>query len=228
MRYFFIIDERILIMVFCPPDKTCDKCKRLLQFRADNIKKFPAYFNAPVPPFGSLDAKVLVIGLAPGLNGANQTGRPFTNDYAGDVLYPILKKYGFAKGNYAKKANDGFELVDVRITNSVRCVPPQNKVTGEEIRNCGTYLKQEIANMPNLKIILTLGTVAHNAVLSVLGYKKSAFKFAHGACHKLDRHNLLMLNSYHTSRYNINTGVLTYEMFEDIVQNLKKMLTTTP
>lgn len=212
-------------MVFCPPDKTCDKCLRLLQFRAENIKKFPSYFNAPVPPFGSLEAQVLIIGLAPGLNGANQTGRPFTNDYAGDVLYPILKKYGFAKGNYAKKANDGFELVNVRVTNSVRCVPPQNKVTGDEIKNCGTYLQQEIDNMPNLKIILTLGAVAHTAVLGVLGYKKSVFKFAHASCHKLEKHNLLMLNSYHTSRYNINTGVLTYEMFEDIIKKLKKLLT---
>ena len=212
-------------MVFCPPNKICDKCFRLLQFRAENIKKFPNYFNAPVPSFGSLNAEVLIVGLAPGLNGANQTGRPFTNDYAGDVLYPILKKYGFAKGNYGKKANDGFELINVRVTNSVKCVPPQNKVTGDEIKNCGIYLNQEIDNMPNLKIILTLGAVAHTAVLGVLGYKKADFKFAHGASHKLDRHNLLMINSYHTSRYNINTGVLTYEMFDDIIKTIKKMLT---
>lgn len=209
-------------MIFCPPDKNCTKCLRLIEFRKENIKKFPSYFNAPVPPFGPIDAKVLIIGLAPGLNGANQTGRPFTNDYAGDVLYPILQKYGFAKGNYAKNANDGFELVDVRVTNSVRCVPPQNKVTGEEIKNCGTYLKQEIAAMPNLEVVLTLGSVAHNALLGVLGYKKSNFKFAHGALHKLDKHNLIMLNSYHTSRYNINTGVLTTEMFEQIIKTLKK------
>ncbi len=212
-------------MIFCPPDKNCTKCLRLIEFRKENIKKFPSYFNAPVPPFGPIDAKVLIIGLAPGLNGANQTGRPFTNDYAGDVLYPILQKYGFAKGNYAKNANDGFELVDVRVTNSVRCVPPQNKVTGEEIKNCGTYLKQEIAAMPNLEVVLTLGSVAHNALLGVLGYKKSNFKFAHGALHKLEKHNLIMLNSYHTSRYNINTGVLTTEMFEQIIKTLKKILT---
>ena len=209
-------------MIFCPPDKNCTKCLRLIEFRKENIKKFPSYFNAPVPPFGPIDAKVLIIGLAPGLNGANQTGRPFTNDYAGDVLYPILQKYGFAKGNYAKNANDGFELVDVRVTNSVRCVPPQNKVTGEEIKNCWTYLKQEIAAMPNLEVVLTLGSVAHNALLGVLGYKKSNFKFAHGALHKLEKHNLIMLNSYHTSRYNINTGVLTTEMFEQIIKTLKK------
>lgn len=212
-------------MSFCSPDKKCKKCARLLEFRTANIEKFPSYHNAPVPPFGNLDAELLIVGLAPGLNGANQTGRPFTNDYAGDVLYPILKKYGFAKGIYGKKADDGFELINVRVTNSVRCVPPQNKVTGDEIKACGEYLTQEIAAMPNLKIILTLGSVAHNAVLGVLGYKKSSFKFAHGASHLLQNHGLVMINSYHTSRYNINTGVLTYEMFDDIIQNIKTLLT---
>ena len=212
-------------MTFCPPDKNCTLCPRLLAFRAENIKKFPAYYNAPVPPFGDLSAQVLIIGLAPGLNGANQTGRPFTNDYAGDVLYPILKKHGFAAGTYGKTANDGFKLLNVRITNSVRCVPPQNKVTGDEVKACGTYLTREIAAMPNLKVILTLGSVAHNALLGVLGYKKSAFKFAHSAIHRLPEHNLILLNSYHTSRYNINTGVLTYEMFDKIIDSLKNILT---
>ncbi len=212
-------------MTFCPPNKNCSACPRLLEFRQENMAKFPSYFNAPVPPFGSLDAEILVVGLAPGLNGANQTGRPFTNDYAGDVLYPALKKYNLARGNYGKRADDGFELLNVRITNSVRCVPPQNKVTGEEVKACGVYLIDEIKQMPQLKIILTLGSVAHNAVLGVLGYKKAAFKFGHGAVHQLDNHNLLMVNSYHTSRYNINTGVLTYEMFDEIIQKLKNLLT---
>ncbi|MDD7313207.1 MAG: uracil-DNA glycosylase [bacterium] len=212
-------------MTFCPPDKNCALCPRLLAFRAENIKKFPAYYNAPVPPFGDLSAQVLIIGLAPGINGANKTGRPFTNDYAGDVLYPILKKHGFAAGTYGKTADDGFKLLNVRITNSVRCVPPQNKVTGDEVKACGTYLTREIAAMPNLKVILTLGSVAHNALLGVLGYKKSAFKFAHGAIHRLPEHNLILLNSYHTSRYNINTGVLTYEMFDKIIDSLKNILT---
>ncbi len=212
-------------MVFCPPDKNCQNCSRLVDFRKNNQEKFPSYYNGSVPAFGSLDAKVLIVGLAPGLNGANQTGRPFTNDYAGDVLYPILKKCGFAKGNYGKIANDGFELIDVRVTNAVRCVPPQNKVTGDEVKNCGRFLIDEIAHMPNLKVILTLGSVAHNAVLGVLGYKKASFKFGHGNQHRLDKHNLIMLNSYHTSRYNINTGVLTFEMFEKIINDLKKILT---
>ena len=210
-------------MSFVCPDKKCNKCKRLLEFRKENEKKFPTYYNGPVPSFGDINAKILILGLAPGLNGANQTARPFTNDYAGDVLYPILKKYGFAKGNYQKRKDDGFELIDVRVTNSVRCVPPQNTVTGEAVKNCGTYLIDELNNMPNLKVVLTLGSVAHNALLGVLGYKKSAFKFAHGALHRLDKHNLLMLNSYHTSRYNINTGVLTFEMFEKIVEKLRSL-----
>lgn len=210
--------------MFCPPQKNCSLCPRLVEFRKNNQKKFPFYYNAPVPAFGDLDACILVVGLAPGLNGANQTGRPFTNDYAGDILYPALQKFGFARGNYGKKADDGFELINVRITNSVRCVPPLNKVTGDEVKTCGKFLIDEIAAMPNLKIILTLGSVAHNAVLGVLGYKKSAFKFAHGAAHRLEKHHLIMVNSYHTSRYNINTGVLTQKMFEDIIKKIRDLL----
>lgn len=212
-------------MTFNCPDKTCDKCTRLLAFRTDNEIKFPTYYNGPVPPFGSLDAEVLVVGMAPGLNGANQTARPFTNDYAGDVLYPILKENGFARGNYGKRKDDSFELVNARVTNAVRCVPPQNKVTGDEVKNCGAYLREELAEMPNLKLILVLGGVAHNAVLGILGYRKAAYKFAHGAIHRLEKHNLLMIDSYHTSRYNINTGVLTYEMFDQIVKKVKSLLT---
>ena len=211
-------------MVFVCPDRKCALCPRLVEFRKGNIAKFPSYYNGPVPPFGSIDAEVLIVGLTPGLNGANQTARPFTNDYAGDVLYPILKSFGFASGEYQKRKDDGFELKNVRVTNSVRCVPHQNKVTGDEVKTCGKFLIDEINDMKNLKIILTLGSVAHNAVLGVLGYKKASFKFAHNAVHKLDRHNLLMVNSYHTSRYNINTGVLTYEMFENVIKNIKELL----
>ncbi len=208
----------------CSPQKNCCLCPRLIEFRKENVKKFPSYYNAPVPAFGNLDAEILVVGLAPGLNGANKTGRPFTNDYAGDILYPALKKFGLAQGNYGKTADDGFELIDVRITNSVRCVPPQNKVTTDEVKTCGKFLIEEIAAMKNLKIILTLGSVAHNAVLGVLGYKKSSFKFAHGIVHKLEKHNLIMINSYHTSRYNVNTGVLTQKMFEDVIKKIKALL----
>lgn len=213
-------------MLTCP-EITCKKCPRLFAFRQENKAKFPTYHNAPVGSFGDLSAQLLIIGLAPGLHGANQTGRPFTNDYAGDILYPALKKYGFAQGTYQKKADDCFSLLNTRITNSVRCVPPQNKVTGDEIKNCCCFLKSELQNMPNLKIILTLGAVAHNAVLGALGYKKSQFKFAHGKKHFLDRHNLLLLNSYHTSRYNINTGVLTENMFDKIIADIQQYLCLT-
>ncbi len=212
-------------MPFVCPDKNCSLCPRLLAFRALNMAQFPTYYNGPVEPFGGIDAEILIVGLAPGLNGANQTNRPFTNDYAGDVLYPTLKKFGLADGEYLKRKDDGFRLINTRVTNSVRCVPPQNKVTGEEVRNCGKYLIEEINAMPRLKLILTLGSVAHSAVLSILGYRKSAYKFAHGAVHRLDKHGLLMVDSYHTSRYNINTGVLTREMFEKIIAEVLKLLT---
>lgn len=211
-------------MPFLCPKRNCCLCPRLVEYRNGNRLKFPSYYNGPVPPFGSIDAEILVVGLAPGLNGANQTARPFTNDYAGDVLYPILKEFDLAEGNYQKRKDDGFELKNIRITNSVRCAPPQNKVTGDEVKTCGSFLIEEINDMKNLKIILTLGSVAHSAVLGVLGYKKAAFKFAHNAVHKLDKHNLLMVNSYHTSRYNINTGVLTEDMFRDVVCNIKSLL----
>lgn len=211
-------------MSFVCPGRDCDLCPRLVEYRMGNRDKFPSYYNGPVPPFGSIDAEILVVGLAPGLNGANQTARPFTNDYAGDVLYPILKEFGLAKGDYQKRKDDGFELLNIRITNSVRCAPPQNKVTGDEVNTCGKFLIEEINDMKNLKVILTLGSVAHSAVLGVLGYRKAAFKFGHNAMHHLDKHNIVMVNSYHTSRYNINTGVLTYDMFRDVVRKLSGLL----
>ena len=210
--------------MFCCPDKNCDYCPRLAAFRTENRRKFPQYHNAPVDSFGDLNAEVLVVGLAPGLHGANQTGRPFTNDYAGDVLYPCLKKYGFAAGEYQRRKDDGFNLRNVRVTNSVRCVPPQNKVTTEETKCCGAYLRAEINAMPDLKIILCLGAVAHGAVLSALGCKKSTFKFAHGALHDIKEKNIILADSYHTSRYNINTGVLTAEMFAKVIEGIAARL----
>jgi len=206
------------------PSFECSKCPRLLEFRKQNKQKFPHYHNGPVESFGDLNAQILVVGLAPGLNGANQTNRPFTNDYAGDILYPALKRFGLAKGEYGRVKDDGFELINVRVTNSVRCVPPQNKVTPAEIAACRGYLQAEMALMPNLKVILSLGAVSHGAVLQALGYKKSAFKFAHGAEHLLFNHNIVLKDSYHTSRYNINTGVLTAEMFDEIIKETKKLL----
>lgn len=208
--------------MFCPPSTCCSNCPRLLAFREQNKLKFPCYHNAPVESFGNLEAEILIVGLAPGLNGANQTNRPFTNDYAGDILYPALKKFGFAFGNYQKRKDDGFELINVRVTNAVRCVPPQNKVTGDEIKCCGKFLIEEISAMKNLKIILSLGSVSHNAVLKALGQKLSAYKFAHGAIYPIKEKNLILIDSYHTSRYNINTGVLTQDMFENIIRKVKE------
>ena len=222
-KYATLIVSKEKAMFECPP-KECARCPRLVAFRAQNRQKFPLYHNAPVEPFGNLDAKVLIVGLAPGLNGANQTNRPFTNDYAGDILYPALKKYGLAVGEYKKVKNDGFGLKKVRVTNAVRCVPPQNKVIAEETTACRTFLQEEIKSMPNLKVILSLGSVSHGAVLQALGYKKSEFKFAHGAQHNLYKHHLLLLDSYHTSRYNINTNVLTPEMFDKIIATVKGLI----
>lgn len=209
-------------MIYPLPD--CPKCPRLCLFREQNKIKFPTYHNGPVESFGDVSAPILVVGLAPGLNGANQTNRPFTNDYAGDILYPALKQAGFAKGTYLKKKDDGFELINVRVTNAVRCVPPQNKVTSEETTACMEFLASEVQFMPNLKIILSLGAVSHNAVLKMFGYKLSEFKFTHGAVHRLYKNNLYLVDSYHTSRYNINTGVLTQEMFQNVVFQVKALL----
>lgn len=210
-------------MFQCPPCN-CEKCSRLVAFREQNKIKFPNYHNAPVESFGTLNAQILIVGLAPGLHGANQTGRPFTNDYAGDVLYPALKKYGFAIGEYLRQKDDGFELIDVRVTNSVRCVPPQNKVTTDEIKSCLPFLQNEISSMPNLKIILCLGAISHGAVLQALDYKKAHYKFAHGASHILANHHYILIDSYHTSRYNINTNVLTIPMFDAIIEQIRVLI----
>ena len=211
-------------MTLKTPDKNCTLCERLCTFRLQNKKAFPTYHNAPVESFGNLDAEILIVGLAPGLHGANQTGRPFTNDYAGDILYPILKENGLAKGNYLKKRDDGYSLINTRITNAVRCVPPANKPTTAEEKNCRQFLTEEIAAMPNLKVILSLGTISHKNVLQALGLKQSFAKFSHGSVHTLYPHNLKLVDSYHTSRYNINTGLLTYAMFDDIIKKLKGIL----
>lgn len=212
-------------MDFTPPTKECNLCPRLCAFRTQNQEKYPHYHNGPVTSFGDLSAEILIVGLAPGLNGANQTNRPFTNDYAGDVLYPILKKYGFAKGDYQKRKDDGYELINIRITNAVRCVPPENKPTTEEEKKCRQFLIKEISAMPNLKIILSLGTISHKNVLQALGVKQSYAKFKHGEIYQIpSRPNLWLVDSYHTSRYNINTGILTYGMFEEIIKKIQGLL----
>lgn len=208
-------------MIACP-DKDCPMCPRLAAFRAENRRKFPDKFNAPVPSFGPEDAELLVVGLAPGLRGANFTGRPFTGDWAGDLLYQTLLDFGLAKGEYKEDPNDGLQLINCRITNAVRCVPPENKPTGDEINTCNVFLKSEIANAKKMKIILSLGLVSHNAVLKAAGLKMSSAKFAHAAIHKLP--NFILIDSYHCSRYNTNTGRLTEKMFRDVFDKIKKLL----
>lgn len=201
----------------------CTKCQRLAAFIAENKIKFPTFFNAPVPPFGDDKAQLLIVGLAPGLKGANQTGRPFTKDYAGDLLYPTLIKYGWATGTYKADINDGLVLQRAMITNAVRCVPPQNKVTPEEIRTCNSYLQETIQSLKELKVILSLGGVSHQAVLTAFGLKKKAYPFGHGAVHFLPN-GIVLVDSYHCSRYNTNTGVLTTQMFEDVFEQIRKIL----
>ncbi|HEY9080774.1 uracil-DNA glycosylase [Magnetovibrio sp.] len=197
------------------PHPGCERCARLVAYRTDNQASYADFHNAPVPSFGPLTAELLVVGLAPGLKGANRTGRPFTGDYAGDLLYPTLLAFGLGSGTYGAEAHDGLELTRCRITNAVRCAPPQNKVVGGEIAACNPYLGAEIKAMPNLKALIALGTVAHGAVLKALGHKLSAFKFAHCAQHDLGG-GLVLTDSYHCSRYNTNTGRLTEAMFHDV------------
>ena len=198
------------------PDRDCPLCPRLVEFRHAARAKFPDWHNAPVPPFGPEDTRLLIVGLAPGLQGANRTGRPFTGDYAGNLLYATLKEFGLARGEYEQRPDDTLRLVDCRISNAVKCVPPENKPTPEEIRICNRFLADELASLPNLKVVLALGSIAHDAVLVAMGRRKSTAKFAHGARHRLPR-NLTLFDSYHCSRYNTNTGRLTTEMFRDVV-----------
>lgn len=209
------------------PDENCNHCPRLAKFRDDNREKFPDKFNAPVPSFGDADPLLLVVGLAPGLKGANFTGRPFTGDYAGDLLYPTLVKFGFAKGKFDRRPDDGLELVDARITNAVRCVPPENKPVGAEINSCRPFMTAELETFRRLRVVIALGTIAHNSFLRALGLKVAEYKFGHGNEHLLKpkkglKKETLLIDSYHCSRYNVNTGRLTAKMFEDVVEAAQK------
>ena len=205
------------------PSENCKLCPRLYRFRIENKRKHPSYVNAPIASFGDLKAEILIVGLAPGLRGANQTGRPFTGDFAGDLLYPTLIKFGLAYGVFGAHANDGMCLVNCRITNMVRCVPPQNKPTGTEAATCRPFLISEINQMENLKVILALGGLAHASILTTFSETKKNFKFAHKAQHTLSN-GLLLVNSYHCSRYNTNTGVLNTKMFEAVFKSINLFL----
>jgi uracil-DNA glycosylase family 4 len=204
------------------PGRDCPLCPRLAEFRAQARAKQPDWHNAPVDSFGDPDARLLIVGLAPGMQGANRTGRPFTGDYAGDLLYATLLEYGFAKGVYQARPDDGLKLVDSRISNAVRCVPPQNKPLPAEINTCRQFLVQTITTMPNLRAIVALGRIAHESTSKALGLRNAAAPFGHGAVH--DAGALRLYDSYHCSRYNTNTGVLTPKMFRNVFAQVRKEL----
>jgi uracil-DNA glycosylase family 4 len=206
------------------PDRDCGLCPRLVEFRAENRAAWPDWHNAPVPSFGDPKAKLLIVGLAPGLKGANRTGRPFTGDYAGDLLYATLLAHGFAQGTYKADPKDGLKLLGCRITNAVRCLPPANKPVGAEISACNRFLAEEIAGLPNLRAILALGRIAHDAVLRGLGLRQSGYPFKHGALHALPS-GAALADSYHCSRYNTNTGRLTEAMFQRVMGQVRDRLT---
>ena len=209
------------------PPHTCLLCPRLASFIAGWRAREPEWFNGPVPSFlprsGEEDVRVLIIGLAPGLRGANRTGRPFTGDYAGDLLYSTLVKFGFAKGIFEARPDDSLELLDAAITNAVRCVPPENKPEGAEVNTCRqSYLTPTIARFPNLQAIVTLGTISHQTTVRALGHPVRLFPFSHGGEH--DAGSLRIFSSYHCSRYNTNTGKLTTEMFESVFRRVRGYL----
>jgi uracil-DNA glycosylase len=211
-----------------PPEAPldCPLCPRLFDFRTANARAHPNWFNAPVPSFGDASGRLLIVGLAPGLQGANRTGRPFTGDFAGDLLYSTLDKFGFSIGTFQARPDDGLELKDAIISNAVRCVPPENKPTGAEIVNCRQYLVSRIAALPNVKVMLALGRIAHDSTVRALGHRPAASVFGHGRRHVLaGPHGRIVLHdSYHCSRYNTNTGRLTVEMFHAVFAAIRKDL----
>lgn len=198
------------------PPVDCDLCPRLVDFRHENQAAYPDYFNGAAPSFGDPKAKVLIVGLAPGLQGANRTGRPFTGDYAGDLLYATIDKFGFSRGQYDARPDDGLALKTAMITNAVRCVPPANKPIGAEIKTCRQFLTAQFDALPQLKAILCLGRIAHDSTIAALGLKAKEAPFGHGAEHSVPGADYRLFDSYHCSRYNTNTRRLTPEMFESV------------
>lgn len=205
------------------PDRDCPLCPRLVEFREEARALHPDWFNSPVPAFGDAKGRLLIVGLAPGMQGANRTGRPFTGDYAGDLLYATLLEYGFAKGVYQARPDDGMKLVDCRIGNAVHCVPPQNKPLPVEINTCRQFLIARMAEMPKLRAIVALGRIAHDSTLKALGIRSAAAPFKHGAVHEAGR-GVRLYDTYHCSRYNTNTRVLTPEMFRKVFATVRKDL----
>ena len=208
------------------PAADCQLCPRLAAYRAANQAANPGWFNAPVPSFGPVGARLLVVGMAPGVKGANRTGRPFTGDHAGMLLYQTLLRFGLARGSYGAEPDDGLTLDDTRITNAVRCVPPANLPQPVEVRTCNQFLAGELQGLPRLRAVLALGVLAHAAVLRACGMTPSRLQFRHGALHELPD-GLILANSYHVSRYNTSTRRLTPEMFETVVLALIQRLAAT-
>ena len=208
--------------VVAEPPKDCALCPRLVAFRHVNAERRPDWYNGAVSSFGPDDAELLVVGLAPGLSGANRTGRPFTGDYAGDLLYATLIAFGFAEGRYAADPADGLRMKRAMITNAVRCVPPQNKPVGSEIGNCRAFLAGRIAALPRLRAILTLGRIAHDSTVRALGARPAAHPFGHAAESPIGA--IRLFASYHCSRYNTNTGRLTPQMFEAVFRRIADYL----
>ncbi|RUV34496.1 uracil-DNA glycosylase [Mesorhizobium sp. M7A.F.Ca.MR.148.00.0.0] len=210
------------------PSRDCPLCPRLHEFIAEWRQREPSWFNAPVPTFlpseGDATVQLLIVGLAPGLRGANRTGRPFTGDYAGDLLYSTLISHGFARGEFKARPDDGLELVGTAITNAVRCVPPENKPVGAEIATCRTFLVPTIARFPNLRAVLALGSIAHQSTVRALGGRVAAYPFKHGG--QLPAGGVTLFSSYHCSRYNTNTGVLTEAMFFSVFSQIAEFLRT--
>ncbi len=200
------------------PPRDCPLCPRLNAFIGGHRQREPGWHNAPVPSFGPRDARLLVVGLAPGLRGANRTGRPFTGDYAGDLLYSTMLHFGLAEGRFEARPDDSLTLKDARVTNAVRCVPPENKPTPAEITTCRPFLIDTMKDMPRLQALLVLGRIAHDTVLRTLGARLAAHPFAHGAVHQVGGYRLY--DSYHCSRYNTNTGVLTEAMFHSVFRQI--------
>jgi uracil-DNA glycosylase family 4 len=205
------------------PDFDCALCPRLLAFHEANREAHPDWFNGPVPSFGDPNGRLLIVGLAPGLRGANRTGRPFTGDYAGKLLYQTLLKFDFATGQYDERPDDGLTLTDCMITNAVRCVPPANKPQPAEIKACRDFLINRVSACPNLRVMVLLGRIAHDTTLRAFGLKLSAYPFGHNAIHHPPELPII-IDSYHCSRYNTSMGTLTTEMFEAVFQSVRDLL----
>ena len=204
-------------------DKNCRQCPRLATFLDAVAEKNPGYYFRPVPPFGDRNARLLIVGLAPGMHGANRTGRPFTGDYAGLLLYETLHKYGFASHAESLAADDELTLLDCRITNAVKCLPPDNKPVGAEVNTCNEFLANELKTLPPAAVVLALGGIAHRAVVKAVGGRQVDFKFGHAAEHSIDG-RFLLLDSYHCSRYNTNTRRLTADMFRAVFARARELL----